>query len=61
MQHESSFISDRFDWDAADLFSKLLIYNKNKRIVAQPAMSHTYFRSLGSQVIHLDSGKLLLS
>ncbi|XP_067932601.1 cyclin-dependent kinase 18-like [Watersipora subatra] len=41
-------IAPRFDTDAADLFSKLLIYNKDKRIVAQPAMLHPYFSSLGS-------------
>lgn len=36
----------RFDGDAADLFSKLLLYDKDKRMVADPAMSHSYFRSL---------------
>ena len=40
---------DRFDSDAADLFSKLLHYDKDRRIIAQPAMSHPYFNSLGSQ------------
>jgi len=46
----------RFDLDAADLFSKLLNYDKEKRMVAQPAMSHPYFKCFGSKAAHLPPG-----
>ncbi|KAF6029062.1 CDK17 [Bugula neritina] len=46
-------IAPRFDLDAADLFSKLLNYDKEKRMVAQPAMSHPYFKCFGSKAAHL--------
>ena len=51
------FHFNRLDLDAADLFSKLLIYDKDKRLVAEPAMVHPYFSSLGSEISRLNPSK----
>lgn len=48
-------VAPRFDAQAADLFSKLLLYDTKKRILAEPAQAHAYFRSLGNEVQHLDA------
>lgn len=53
MENCDDFILYRFDADAADIFSKLLLYDKDKRMVAQPAMSHPYFKSLGPAAVTL--------
>ena len=53
--------SCRFDADAADLFGKFLLYDKDKRMVAEPAMLHPYFQSLGPHIAKLPANDSIFS
>ncbi|MBN3300703.1 CDK17 kinase, partial [Amia calva] len=50
VNHAPRHASDWIDSDGLDLLSKLLQFEAKKRVTAEEALRHPYFRSLGEQV-----------